>query len=342
MSVGPRLRGDRRTNLALLLLLGAATVTGVFTFGIGGNWVRWVVVTHGIAGVGIVALAPWKSALSARSVRRRPEGSAASLVLAVVVVTTVLTGFGHATGVLVSMGPVSAMQVHVTAALVSIPLAVWHVATRKTLPRRTDVSRRNLLRGGVVLGASAAGYVAVEGLVRAAGLAGARRRATGSYERGSFDPHAMPVTQWLNDPIPTANDRRWTLHVADAGGEREVGYPELLAHRDSVRALLDCTGGWYAEQDWEGIVLADLLVGHERAASIEVSSSTGYRRLLPASDANRLLLATRVGGLTLSAGHGFPVRLVAPGRRGFWWVKWVDRVSLSDTPWWWQPPFPAA
>jgi DMSO/TMAO reductase YedYZ molybdopterin-dependent catalytic subunit len=51
-------------------------------------------------------------------------------------------------------------------------------------------------------------------------------------------------------------------------------------------------------------------------------------------------VATRVGGAPLSVGHGFPARLVAPGRRGFWWVKWVDRIELRSTPWWWQPPFP--
>jgi len=34
------------------------------------------------------------------------------------------------------------------------------------------------------------------------------------------------------------------------------------------------------------------------------------------------------------------VRLVAPDRRGYWWVKWVTAVELSSAPWWWQPPFP--
>jgi DMSO/TMAO reductase YedYZ molybdopterin-dependent catalytic subunit len=34
------------------------------------------------------------------------------------------------------------------------------------------------------------------------------------------------------------------------------------------------------------------------------------------------------------------VRLVAPGRRGFWWVKWVTRVEVVDAPWWLQSPFP--
>ena len=30
----------------------------------------------------------------------------------------------------------------------------------------------------------------------------------------------------------------------------------------------------------------------------------------------------------------------APGRRGFWWVKWVVAVEVSDRPPWRQPPFP--
>jgi DMSO/TMAO reductase YedYZ molybdopterin-dependent catalytic subunit len=69
-------------------------------------------------------------------------------------------------------------------------------------------------------------------------------------------------------------------------------------------------------------------------------SVTGYSRRYPLVDAGRLWLATRVGGAPLSAGHGAPARIVAPGRRGFWWVKWVTSLEVSGAPWWWQPPFP--
>jgi DMSO/TMAO reductase YedYZ molybdopterin-dependent catalytic subunit len=53
-----------------------------------------------------------------------------------------------------------------------------------------------------------------------------------------------------------------------------------------------------------------------------------------------LLLAVDVGGQPLSAGHGAPIRLVVPGRRGYHWVKWVTRVELDESPWWVEAPLP--
>jgi DMSO/TMAO reductase YedYZ molybdopterin-dependent catalytic subunit len=44
------------------------------------------------------------------------------------------------------------------------------------------------------------------------------------------------------------------------------------------------------------------------------------------------MLATHVGEEQLSHAHGAPVRLVAPGVRGFQWVKWVERIELLDHP----------
>jgi DMSO/TMAO reductase YedYZ molybdopterin-dependent catalytic subunit len=69
-----------------------------------------------------------------------------------------------------------------------------------------------------------------------------------------------------------------------------------------------------------------------RGDHVRVISRTGYRRSFPRAEAGGMLLATHVGGEPLSHGHGAPVRLVAPGRRGFEWVKWVERVELHDGP----------
>jgi len=150
----------------------------------------------------------------------------------------------------------------------------------------------------------------------------------------------MPTTSWLDDVPPEVDPATWRLVVADADGERELSLDELSRHDARLRATLDCTSGWYAHQDWEGVPVAALVRNTGAAGSLHVHSSTGYWIQFPIGDLDRLLLATRAGGAPLSVGHGFPVRLVAPGRRGFWWVKWVDRIELRSTPWWWQPPFP--
>jgi DMSO/TMAO reductase YedYZ molybdopterin-dependent catalytic subunit len=259
-----------------------------------------------------------------------------SVALALVMVIAVVTGVMHATGLLQGA---SVMRIHVGAALASIPFAVWHVMARPVRPRPTDLSRRALLRGGALLGSSVAVYGAMEGLVRATSLPGADRRFSGSYEAASFDPEAMPVTQWLDDSVPDVDVSVWRLRVVTQRGERAITFDELLGFRDRVRATLDCTGGWFSEQEWEGVMLWRLLDPTD-ARSVGVGSVTGYGRRFPVADARNLLLASRVGGRPLSAGHGAPIRLVAPGRRGFWWVKWVDRVEVGSTPWWWQSPFP--
>jgi hypothetical protein len=332
-----RLRAGRGTNLALLGLVALALMTGATAFAIGGGWAWWAVVAHGAAGLGIVLLSPWKSAISVRGLRRARPGGSLSVALVALVALTVLSGIAHALGLWTD---VLAMQVHVGAALLSVPLVLWHVVARPVRPRRADLSRRSLLRAGAVMGGSLAAFGAMEAVASLAGLPGAERRPTGSYERGSFDPASMPVTQWLNDAVPQLGTAEWTLRVRSAAGERIWTAEELGAFGDRLRATLDCTGGWFATQDWGGARLSRLIGDEEEVRSVVVTSATGYQRRFPIADAAGLLLATRVGGSALSAGHGAPSRLVAPGRRGFWWVKWVVRIEVSPTPWWWQSPFP--
>ena len=335
--MGLRLRAGRGTNLALLVLLIGAVVTGGLAFGIGGAWAFLALAAHASVGLALVLLAPWKSLISARGLRRARPGTPASVLLAVLVVVTVASGIAHAVGLWTNG---LAMQVHVGAALLSIPLVIWHVVARPVRPRPSDLSRRSVLRAGAVVGGGILTFGAVEGLVRATGLPGSERRVTGSYERGSFDPQAMPVTQWLDDEPPEIDPDRWRRIVRTPERESNLFYEELATFSDRLRATVDCTGGWFATQDWSGVRLDRLVAADDAARSFVVVSATGYARRFPIADAASMLLATRAGERALSVGHGFPARLVAPGRRGFWWVKWVERIQTSGTPWWWQSPFP--
>jgi DMSO/TMAO reductase YedYZ molybdopterin-dependent catalytic subunit len=62
-------------------------------------------------------------------------------------------------------------------------------------------------------------------------------------------------------------------------------------------------------------------------SQLAVESVTGHRIVLPLADLESAILATHVGGEQLSPGHGYPIRLVVPGLRGYRWVKWVKSVS---------------
>jgi DMSO/TMAO reductase YedYZ molybdopterin-dependent catalytic subunit len=331
----------RRTNLALLALLAAALATGGLAYAIGTGWSRWAVVAHGTAGLGILVLTPWKSVIARRGLRRGRPGSWSSLFFAVLVTVALIAGIAHGTGLLRSAAGVTAMQIHVGAALVSVPFAFWHLFTRPVRPRRSDLSRRAFLRSAALGAASLGAYGALAGLVWVTRLPGRARRFTGSYETGSFRPEAMPVTQWLNDPVPEVDGSSWSVSIRQAGRElRRLSLDELDQRREGVQATIDCTGGWFATQAWEGVRMAALLPADVQGRSVEVRSVTGYARRYPLRDAGNLWLATRVGSAPLSAGHGYPARVVAPGRRGFWWVKWVASVDVTDAPWWLQPPFP--
>jgi hypothetical protein len=330
MSVPPR-----ATNLALLGALILAFATGVGAVWTGSARGAWIVVAHGLVGVTVVLLIPWKGRVVRHAIRRKRWTRWLSYALAALALTALATGLLSATG-LATLGDRETLWWHVATALALIPLVLWHVVARLVRPRRTDLSRRNVLRAGTLAGLGVAAYAATATIVAVTGLPGARRRFTGSH---AVDPANMPSTIWLDDTTPAIDPDAWRLHAAG----RSFSLGELATFEQvTTRATLDCTSGWYAEQG-TGVRLRDLVrpgTGGRVHRSVTVHSATGYWVRLPLDDLDSLLLATRSGDRPLRSGHGFPLRLVAPGRRGYWWVKWVDRVELSEAPWWWQPPFP--
>lgn len=330
----------RWTNLALVLLIAAAFLTGWLAFSYAAAPARGSLVVHAVSGVAILALTPWKSLIVQGGLRHRRRGWRASLIFTVLVLVSIIAGFLHSTGLLRWWGDITAMEVHVGAAIAAVPFAIWHLVARWVPPRAVDLSRRSLLRGGLLLGVAGLAYAATEGMVRLASLPGGTRRFTGSYELASHQPDAMPVTQWMFDSVPSIDPSTWRLRLHTAGRVREWTYDQLAAFDDRVTATLDCTGGFYSTQDWAGVWLSRLVPGADPSLSVRVRSATGYDRRFTAAELSRVLLATRLGGQPLSPGHGFPVRVVAPDRRGFWWVKWITRIDLETTPVWWQLPFP--
>jgi hypothetical protein len=274
-------RGIRPLNVTLLTLLVTATISGVMAFGVGfPGPARWVVAVHGASGLGLLLLAPVKIFVARRGLRRPGRSrKVISLTFTVLVLAALGSGLLHAVGGWRPYLGLLPMQLHVGAAVGAVALLVAHVAMHhrsagrrwRPLLRRTDMTRRRALLGTGVVAGSAALWVITPGLPR---------RETGSHEVGSGNIAIVPVTQWMSDPVPQIAAAAWRLRTPD----RSFDLAAIAAlPQSTVRAVLDCTGGWFTEQEWRGVRLSAL--GLRQGASIEVVSTTGYRRRFPARDA---------------------------------------------------------
>ncbi len=329
----------RGTDWSLASLVALGLVSGVLTLFAGAPGRAWVFAVHGVGGTALGLVLAWKLRRvwprlvdPARWDQRTAAGAAALGFVA----TVLVSGWAWSSGGNLRVGGYNLLNWHFAlgAALGAIVLA--HALARAKPPRRRDLADRRqfLAAAGVAVGALAV-YQAQRPLSTLFGWRGARRRFTGSYEAASFEGNAFPATSWVADNPRELDATRYRLKVEGrVARSLELRAADLEAG-DELEAVLDCTGGFWSRQRWRGTRVGRLLdqAGLDGEAShVRVVSRTGYRWSFSLDDARDLLLATQVGGETLSHEHGAPARLVAPGRRGFEWVKWVDRIEVHDGP----------
>lgn len=335
-------------NIALMALVVAELVTGYL--GLTHSNPEWIAAMHlhRVFGFAILALFVWKSRNIWGSLRQGYSWRTAGreMVWSLVLLAGLLTvlGLGLAWSHLGSYSWLgfSGTTLHMNLAWLLIPLLLWHsLRHRISFRRRYLADRRNLLRAA---GLALAGLL----LWRTAELVsilsdgpGAARRYSGSYPEDGPD---FPVTMWLNDKVPRVDAEGWRLTVnGHVEQPFELDIAEFQQWRDGITATLDCTGGWHTTRQWEGVAVSELLARarpRAGASSITIRSRTGYFRRYSLVESERAILASRVDGAPLSAGHGFPARMVEPHKRGYDWVKWVDTITVNDTGKWWQPPLP--
>lgn len=345
----------RTVNLTLLTFLVLALLTGIGTFLVGSREHQWMFWAHRIASLAILPLLVWKVGIALRSFRKR--GVTVSTVLSVVAAVLFLATFGYGLlwattgvggGTLPLLGSASGLGIHAALAATFLPFLIIHVLNRWSLVRlrRPDfVSRRAALRYLSLAGAGLLLWQSAETTTARADWSGNERRFTGSRPSGRFSGNDYPVVNWLSDPVPDIPSEQWQLRVTGlVERELRLDLDQLAGYETAThRAILDCTGGWFAEQRWTGVPVSTLLQEAGTSGSVRslvFHSETGYRRRFPVDEAERLLLAFQVGDEPLSRGHGYPVRLVAPGYRGYEWVKWVVGIELSDLPPWAESPLP--
>ncbi|HKD77923.1 MAG TPA: molybdopterin-dependent oxidoreductase, partial [Ktedonobacterales bacterium] len=88
--------------------------------------------------------------------------------------------------------------------------------------------------------------------------------------------------------------------------------------------------------EWTGVQLQTVLdragVPHPQGKRVAFYSVDGYSTSLPLEDvlAARALLAWEMNGEPLPDRHGYPLRLIMPGRYGEQSTKWLTRIEIID------------
>lgn len=166
--------------------------------------------------------------------------------------------------------------------------------------------------------------------------------------------------------IPYADASTWTLTVDGlVRTPLALDLPALRSYPPVTRRVtMECAGNgrarleprpvsqpWLVEAvgtaDWTGVPLRTLLaeagVAPEAVEAVFTGADHGvergveqdYQRSLTVADAlsaaGDVLVAYEMNGAPLPPQHGHPVRLVVPGWYGMAHVKWLRRISLTDT-----------
>lgn len=149
------------------------------------------------------------------------------------------------------------------------------------------------------------------------------------------------VTQ--NPVDPTVNIALWRLEVTGLlNSTGSFTYDEVQKLPSTSRAItLECIANGIGDHlistvVWQGVTLRTLLdhFGGTQANATHVAfySVDGYNMSLPLQEvlAADALLAWRMNGAELPLKHGYPMRVLIPGRYGEENPKWLTRVELTD------------
>jgi DMSO/TMAO reductase YedYZ molybdopterin-dependent catalytic subunit len=165
---------------------------------------------------------------------------------------------------------------------------------------------------------------------------------TGEVEATEYQGVKLtPIAEQLNNALAGTQviDRDSYRLTVDGVVDKplSLSYADLLAYPQESRLTdLDCVEGWSFTAKWTGPVLTTILndAGVQPGAKVAIfytaDDPRGYTALpLDYLRDNSIIIAFKLNDVTLPAERGFPFQVVAKGKFGYKWAKWVTRIEVS-------------
>lgn len=142
--------------------------------------------------------------------------------------------------------------------------------------------------------------------------------------------------------LPEIDTEEWTLEITGLIEDPlELNYEQILAMpQESIFATLETIsnppgGSSIGNAVWTGIPferILDLVEVDSGVIKVAFFCEDGYSTSITIDEAMEegVILAYKMNGKTLSAEHGFPVRMVVPEKYGMKWPKWINRIEFVD------------
>jgi DMSO/TMAO reductase YedYZ molybdopterin-dependent catalytic subunit len=146
----------------------------------------------------------------------------------------------------------------------------------------------------------------------------------------------------INPQNPTIDSADWELAVGGAVEEPyALSLDDLIEHPDTVSLPITMVcisnpvgGDLISTTTWHAVpleALVDEAGVREAAVDVVTKAVDGYSEAIPLETAREMdaFVAFGADGATLTPSHGFPARLLLPGRYGMKSTKWLTEIELA-------------
>lgn len=175
---------------------------------------------------------------------------------------------------------------------------------------------------------------------------------------GLIPPSTIPldsveVKEYQGQKLSSVNDFRensikgtqnvdinnYTLEVTGlVQNPKNYTYDQVKSFQSYQKVVkLDCVEGWSVNILWQGVLVRDILNDVQptpQANTIIFYAVDGYSTSFPLEyiQKNQIMMAYKMNNATLPPERGFPFQLVAESKWGYKWIKWINKIELSDNP----------